>query len=119
MSEVAEIKVQYVNPPKEGKKLGSIKSADGQYYSVFEKMLDQFTKGMTCKVEYSSRTGDDGREWRTITKVLGNNGSVGPKNDYRSRANPAEAKAIAVLAIAKECIGKMERAELSEDKLVA
>lgn len=116
----ADITVQYINPPKEGKKMGSIKAADGQYYNVFPDLLGQFSKGMRCKVEYTSKPRDDGGEWRTIKKIVGNGSApVVPKNDYRARSNPAEAKQIAVLALAKECITRLSYEQLNEAALVA
>lgn len=51
--ESAEITVQYVNPPKAGKKWGSIKATDGAYYSGPPAMLDRFRQGETCKIEYT------------------------------------------------------------------
>lgn len=113
----AEITVAFVNEPKEGKKNGSIKAADGQYYSVPPHMLPQFAKGMRCRVEYKP-FGDTGR---AIQKVIGNTNMTPtvPKNDYRARSNPAEAKQIAVLALAKPLLEKLPREEVSEAKLVA
>lgn len=108
-----EITVAYINPPKEGKKMGSVKTADGQFYNVFENMLAQFSKGMKCRVEYEARPKDGGGEWRTIKKIVGNGSAPtpGPKNDYRARSNPAEAKQIAVLAIVKEWVPQIAVAD--------
>jgi hypothetical protein len=50
---VAEITVQYVNPPKVGKKMGSIKSTSGDYYNVFPDKLDMFQAGMNYTIEYT------------------------------------------------------------------
>lgn len=117
----ADITVQYINEPKPGKKMGSVKDASGQYYNVFPNMLPQFSKGMRCKVEYSAEPKADGGEWRTIKKIVGNQSAPtpGPKNDYRARSNPAEAKQIAVLALAKPCIEKLAFEQLNEASLVA
>lgn len=117
---MADITVKYVNQPKPGKKLGNVKDDQGNYWFVQPAMLSQFAPGMKCKVEYKAGTFSDGTESRTVTKIIGGNlAPTVPKNDYRARSNPAEAKQIAVLALAKECIHVMAPEELSEDKLVA
>lgn len=117
----ADITVQYVNPPKEDGKNGSVKASDGTYYYVRPEMLGQFSRNMKCKVEYRASPKKDGSgEWRTVTKIVGNQSApTVPKNDYRARSNPAEAKQIAVLALAKECIGRLTYEQLCTDELVA
>lgn len=50
----ATITVEYVNQPKPGKKMGSIKGSDGQYYGVWPNDLNQFRQGETVTIEYSA-----------------------------------------------------------------
>lgn len=110
----ADIEVRYVNPPKEGKRNGSIKDAAGQYYSVPPGLLAQFSKGMKCRVEYEP-FGDNGR---SVKRVIGNSvAPTVPKNNYRDRTNPSDAKQMAVLALAKECIGKLTYEQLNVDEI--
>ncbi len=44
------ITVQYVNPPKPGKKMGSIKDTAGRYINVWPDKLDQFQPNGTYNV---------------------------------------------------------------------
>lgn len=122
LNPVADLTVKYVNQPKPGKHNGSVKDEAGQFYLCPPTMLSQFAPGMRCKIEYKAETGRDGTEWRTIQKVIGGaNGAapVVPKNNYRPSSDPTEGRKIAVLALAKECIGKLESERLSEESLVA
>ena len=49
------IEIQYVNPPREGKKTGSVKATDGKYYNVWPEKLDQFIEGQSYEVEVEPR----------------------------------------------------------------
>lgn len=49
----ASIVVGYVNQPKEGKKMGSIKTKDGAYYNVWPDKLGQFQPGNSYDIEYT------------------------------------------------------------------
>ena len=51
--EKAEITVQFVNPPKPGKKWGSIKDTKGAYYGGPPAILAKFQPGETCEIEYT------------------------------------------------------------------
>lgn len=105
MNPTADIEIKYVNPPKPGKKFGNVKDVEGGLWLVDPAKLNQFSPGMKCKVEYTSRTGQDGTEWRTVGKIIGNGaGPTMPAQNFRQRSNPAEAKQIAVLAIVKEWV---------------
>jgi hypothetical protein len=48
----AVVTVAYVNDPKPGKKNGSIKDDQGQYWSVWPNMLRQFEPGETYELDY-------------------------------------------------------------------
>lgn len=63
------IEIAYVNPPKEGRKTGSVKTKEGQYYDVWPNMLAQFKEGCTYTVEYTERD-FKGTMYRTVQKIL-------------------------------------------------
>ena len=62
------IKVNFINPPKEGKKMGSIKASDEKYYWARPELLNQFAKGEQYTLEYTSEM-SGGKEWRTIKSL--------------------------------------------------
>lgn len=64
----AQVKVQYVNPPKMGKKNGSIKTPDNQIYGVPPNLLPQFQAGGTYQIEYNSRE-FNGQWYKTVAGV--------------------------------------------------
>lgn len=66
----ATINVQYVNPPKPGKKQGSIKTVDGQFYGVDPTQLGQFREGGTYTVEYDTHV-YQGKEYKTFRRMDG------------------------------------------------
>lgn len=102
MSEVAEIEVAFVNPK-------TIKSKAGDLYLVDSPLKDQFAQGMKCQVEFNrSKKKDGSGDWLKILKIVGASHAPSmPKHNYSAGKNPAESKQIAVLAIAKELIGKL------------
>ena len=119
--QTANITVRYVNQPKAGKRMGSIKDDTGQFYGCFPNMLTKFREGMNCTVEYEARPRDDGGEWRTVKSIVGTPTGTGaapsmPTANYRARSNPSESKQIAVLAMVKEWVGKIAVGD--EDALV-
>jgi len=48
----ATVTVAYVNPPKPGKKMGSIKDTNDEYYGVYPEKLSLFQKGGTYEIDY-------------------------------------------------------------------
>jgi hypothetical protein len=56
--ETTDITVQYINDPKPGKKWGSIKSVEGDYYFAPPVMLKQYRLGEVCKIEFELGGGD-------------------------------------------------------------
>jgi len=85
----ATINVQYVNPPKPGKKEGSVKTVNGEYYGVKPAMLSQFAPGGTYTVEYDTRMWNN-KEFKTVTTITsaqapapgsGGGGQYGAKDD--------------------------------------
>jgi hypothetical protein len=65
----ATITARWVNPPKEGKKLGTIKTDTNELYGVYPEMLSKFQQNGIYEVEYTERTFDDGRTFKTIKAV--------------------------------------------------
>jgi len=109
---VAEITVQYINPPKPGKKMGSIKSSEGDYYGCFPAQLHQFFVGEVCKLEYKqSESG-----YKSVVKKIGTT----PLNPVpmRARTAPADSEQIAVLAMVKSFI-EAGKVELERSDLIA
>lgn len=66
----ATINVQYVNQPKPGKKQGSVKTVDGQFYGVDPTQLGQFAPGGTYNIEYDTHT-FQGKEYKTFRRMDG------------------------------------------------
>lgn len=63
----AAIQVAYVNPPKEGKTKGSIKTDQGEFYEVFPNQLGLFRPGASYEIDYSERNWQ-GKVYRTVNK---------------------------------------------------
>lgn len=80
------IEIAYVNPPKQGRKTGSVKTSEGQYYDVWPNMLSLFQPGGTYNVEFTERD-FKGTTYRTVQKVLGT--SVGAPAQAAPPAFPA------------------------------
>ena len=106
----ATIKVQYINQPRPGKKLGSVKTEDGRYFQVWPDKLSSFQPGGTYEVEYESSQ-FNGKTYDKVTSIAAVNGSATPAgngaNNGSDRSNRIErqhsqAMAIAWLALIKE-----------------
>lgn len=107
---LADIEVKFVNPPKPGKKLGSIKTADDGFWLVPPTLLNQLSPGMKCRIEYDESKPwepEPGKQIFTVAKIIVGQTTQVPKNSYRQRSNPTEARQIAVLALLKEWMGKV------------
>lgn len=63
--QTATVTVQYVNQPKPGKRMGSIKGTDGNYYNVWPDKLPLFTVGQTYTLEYTEDNG-----FRSFKKIV-------------------------------------------------
>lgn len=74
------VTVQYVNQPREGKKMGSIKTEDGAYYSVNPSDLGQFQKGQTYSIEYDETT-VNGRTFRNFKRIISSAPTGGDKEE--------------------------------------
>ena len=64
----ATIVAKFVNPPQQGKKSGSIKTPENEYYGVPAAMLGQFTQGGTYTVEYKTREWN-GKTYKDILSI--------------------------------------------------
>lgn len=64
----ATISVRYVNPPKQGRTNGSVKTPEGEMYGVPPALLSQFQQGGTYNVNYTTRN-FQGQNYKTITHV--------------------------------------------------
>jgi len=96
-----EITCQYVNAPKAGKKLGSIKSSEGTYYYTDPAMLSRFSVGEVCTIEFD--VSDDGK-WKRIKRKISTS-SAPPVPNIRARTSPADSKQIFVVALLKGMVG--------------
>ena len=103
--ETAEITVQYVNPPKEGRKWGSVKSAEGHYYYGPPQMLSVYQPGEVCKIEYEMG-GNDG-QLRTLKRKLSQTPPALARptpSPPRQRTNPTDSEQMFVTALLKEMV---------------
>src|SRR6188768_1077779 len=69
MSGTATIEVEYVNPPKEGKKKGSIKTKDGEYYGVWPDKLHLYAPGNTYTIQYESSE-FKGKTYKDVKRIV-------------------------------------------------
>ena len=65
---------QYVNAVKPGKKMGSFKDAEGNYWFAYPSDLMRVVQGDSITVEYTEAQGDRGLS-RFITKLVAINGN--------------------------------------------
>ena len=65
----ATITVKYVNKPREGKKLGTIKTPDNQIYGVYPEKLGEFQENGIYDIEYRESQFPDGGSFKTITSA--------------------------------------------------
>ena len=107
----AEITVQYINAQKPGKKMGSIKSSEGEYYYCAPTMLHLFQIGEVCKVEFTERPKEGGGTWKTLVTKLGG-GALKPLGPAPMRAmtNPKDSKQIFMSALLKGMVGPTDTA---------
>ena len=109
-----EITCQYVNAPKPGKKMGSIKSSEGEYYYVDPAMLQRFSKGEVCTVEYDATPKDGGGEWRRIKRKIATSAAP-PQAQFRNATSPKDSVQIFVTA----CLEQMVSATDTQASIIA
>lgn len=75
MSNTATIEVKSAEPPKEGKKKGTVKAADGTVFWVWPDKLGLLRPGNVYEIEFSE---DEfrGKTYRTITKCRPRQGAA-------------------------------------------
>ena len=67
--QTATIQVAYVNPPKPGKKQGSVKDAEGNIYGVWPDKLALFEPGNVYTIEYTTRD-FNGQQYHDFKKMV-------------------------------------------------
>lgn len=97
----ATIVAEYVNPPKPGKKQGSVKGNDGHYYGVDPSQLGQFTQGGTYTIEYDTRI-FQGKEYRNFRRMDG----VAPQ----TASKPSTSSSSHTKSVEMACMGIVGRA---------
>lgn len=117
-----EIEVAYVNAPKPGAKTGNVKTTQGEFYSVWPEKLGMFSQGSRYVVEYDSRFSEDGsKEWKTIKKVISQNGKpvatpprrvAGPPASQGNGASRSTSEEIAVMGIINHALHEIGRAHV-------
>lgn len=115
---LTDITVQFVNQPKPGKRMGSIKSSEGEYYGCPPTLLGQFRAGEVCKIDFNETPKDGGGTWKNITRKIAGAGPPPVIQLPRQRTNPGDSEQIYTTALLKEFIaaGKLD---LRTDSLVA
>ena len=68
---------KYVNPPKEGQRSGSIKTADGQYF-YFDPKVFSFTAGQSYDLDIKEQTGNNGKVYAHVIKINPGGAGSGP-----------------------------------------
>jgi len=88
---VDTVTVQYVNQPRAGRKMGSIKTVDGKYFGVFPELLPKFGRGGVYEIEYEQTIGQDGNTYNTLKRILSIKGlpAISSSNSSNSGARPA------------------------------
>jgi hypothetical protein len=117
------IRVQYVNPPRPGKKKGTIKTSDGKLFGVWADALSGFTPNEAYAVEYVEQEWR-GQTYRTITKAtLQTNGTADPppgpsRNTYRE-TTPVDAERMFVCSLLNAAIGSGKLLLKTDDLVTA
>lgn len=106
-----EITCQQVNYPKAGKRLGSIKSSEGEFYGVEPSLLRIFEKGEVCLVEYTETPKKDGNGvWKNIRRKISStptvlaNARTSPvqRGEMRPRTHPVDSEQMFVGQLLKQ-----------------
>lgn len=87
---ITTVEVEYVNEPKPGKKMGSIKTTDGTYFSVYPDKLEGFKPKGRYEIEYDSSDFKGKTYHRVLRTVsdLSSNGSKGPAQASQAKTTP-------------------------------
>jgi hypothetical protein len=95
-NETVELTIQFVNPPKEGSKWGSIKSSEGIFYGGPPALLRQFTAGEVCTIEFSKSANG---LYNNIVKKIGASKPAPLSPPPRQRTHPNDQTSIFVTAL--------------------
>jgi hypothetical protein len=85
----ATVTVRWVNQPKEGRKLGSIKTDDNQLFGVWPETLGEFKPNGIYEIEYTERHFDDGKIYKTV-KTVAPKGMAPPRPAGNRFSGPRE-----------------------------
>ena len=102
-----EITCQYVNFPKPGKRLGSIKTSEGEFFGVEPSLLRIFQQGEVCVVEYTESPKTGGGVWKNIKRKISSTPTAlqKPPIQYpRARTNPVDQEQMFVVGLLKEMV---------------
>jgi hypothetical protein len=102
MKQLAEITVQKVWPPGEGKKWGNVVSAEGAKYFGPPALCNQFAPGEVAKLEWEP-FGTDGTGKKIVRKIF-NGAAATPKQFTRPSTSSRDSEQIFVTALLKEYI---------------
>jgi hypothetical protein len=84
----ATVEVAYVNEPKPGKKMGSIKATNGTYYGVWPDKLNLFEPGRTYEIIYT--TSESG--FHNFKSMAGPNKAAPAKANGAAHASNGQSK---------------------------
>lgn len=111
----AQITVLYVNPPKPGKKKGTIKTDTLGLIGCWPNQLAWFQRGQVYTIDYE----DDG-QYKNVKKVVGNGNGAAlqhapqaqanpyappPRNNYQGNPNKPDSKAIFLTGVVQQAMG--------------
>ncbi len=100
----AVIEAKYINTPQPGKKMGSIKAADGTYYGVAPEMVGSFKQGGVYEIFFEDRDWQ-GKTYHTIKTFKAHESQTAPAagkvlaQAERARTPETESKQIFVCAL--------------------
>jgi hypothetical protein len=102
-----ELTVQATGWPKPGKRMGWLKSSEGQFFSIRPAMVNNFAKGEVCHVTYiEGDLREDGTRWNPmiLSKQAGAPSGSQQKviPQIRAATNPTDSEQMFVVALLKE-----------------
>lgn len=61
------VKIKYADAPREGRKMPTVKTSEGERFEVLQELFGLFQPGRSYRIEWSERQ-FNGRTYRTITR---------------------------------------------------
>lgn len=107
-TELTEVTIQYVNPPKPGKKYGSIKTAEKGYIFCQPELLKEFNTGEVRKIEITANPPrNQGEEpFKHVTRIMPRSDSARPApQNVRPGMSPEDALQARVSMCLSEAMG--------------